>query len=76
MKMSAMLFKCLGDIKHLKINLGRCGEWRVEGRGAYKSSMLSVFYKTSSHRKLFKCKTLKTCTKLPQNDGKMLDKVP
>lgn len=32
MKMSAMLCKCLGDTKHLEVNLGRCGGWGVERR--------------------------------------------
>ena len=31
MKMSAILFKCLGDMKHLEINLGRCEGWGEKG---------------------------------------------
>ena len=37
--------------------------------------MQSGFYKIGSHGKLFKCETLKIQSKLPQDDGKMLDKV-
>ena len=37
--------------------------------------MQSAFYKIGSHGKLFKCKTLKIQSKLPEDDGKMLDNV-
>ena len=47
----------------------------MRGKGVYKTSRQSAFYKIGSHRKLFKCKTLKIQSKLPEDDGKMLDNV-
>lgn len=49
----------------------------MERKGVYASSTQSAFFTKLVHtKKLLKCKILKIQTKLPQNDGEMLDTVP
>lgn len=59
MKMSAILFKWLGDIKYLEINSGRWGSGEWSGKGFMEVAHSQLFHKTSSHKKLFKCLTLR-----------------
>lgn len=68
--MSAILVKCLGEMKHLETILGRCERW--EWRGCLEH-WYTVFYKLALTEN-FCSEEFKIGSKFPQNDGEKLDK--